>query len=146
MKIDSAVKKETGYIALGMLVLSALMNSVYLMFGKWNMSVLYSNLLIGLTMILHFFLMGLTVQKAVTYDNQDDAKKLMKFSQSMRLLLVGAALAVGVCLSDMTDFGVAVFNFWALIPPLFFNRITVMIRGVAVRREGNGDGIDKEKE
>lgn len=135
MKLEKASKKELGFIVCGMLIMCTLMNAVFLIIGAWDYRVLTSTALIGGVMILHFYLLCLTVQKAVVMEDKNDAKKLIKFSQSMRLLLIGAALITGVCLSN---YGFAkenyVFNFWALIPPLLFNRITIMIRSFALKR------------
>ena len=44
-KIDPAIKQETKYIALTTLILSALMEAVYLIIGQWNLAVLFGNLL-----------------------------------------------------------------------------------------------------
>lgn len=65
-KIDEAVLKETKFIAVSVLILSALMEAVFLIIGKWDITVLFGNLLGGGFAILNFFLMGLTVQNAVT--------------------------------------------------------------------------------
>ena len=89
-------------------------------------------------MVLNFFLLGLTVQKATEYDEEKKAKNLMKLSQSLRFLALGAVLAVGALLSNIGD-RTGPFEFWALIPPVFFNRITIMIRGFALRKEGENE-------
>ena len=133
MKIDRTVKKETLYICAGMIIMSAVMEAVFLAVEKWSMGVLFSNLLIGVAMILNFFLMGLTVQKAVSYGDENKAKNLMKISQGLRFLAMAGIIAVGALFSDIRD--KAPFSFWALIPPLFFNRITMMIRGFMIKKE-----------
>lgn len=133
MKIDRTVKKETLYICAGMIIMSALMEAVFLVIEKWSIGVLFSNLLIGAAMVLNFFLMGLTVQKAVSYGDENKAKNLMKISQGLRFLAMAGIIAVGALLSDIR--GKAPFSFWALIPPLFFNRITMMIRGFMIKKE-----------
>ena len=134
MKIDRTVKKETLYICAGMIIMSALMEAVFVIIDKeWWPKVLFSNLLIGVAMILNFFLMGLTVQKAVSYGDENKAKNLMKISQGLRFLAMAGIIAVGALLSDIR--GKAPFSFWALIPPLFFNRITMMIRGFMIKKE-----------
>lgn len=127
MKIDATVKKETLYVTCGMLVMSALMQAVFLAIGKWHVGVVYSNLLVGAAMVANFFAMGLTVQKAVSYNDPEKAKQFMKLSQTVRFLAIIAVLAVGVLLRDK------VFDLWALLPPLLFNRITVMIRGMMIK-------------
>ena len=69
--------------------------------------------------VLNFFLMGLTVQKALNKDEKE-AAAMMKFSQTYRLLLIAAAAGVGAL--------VPVFNVFAVIIPLFFPRIAIAIR------------------
>ena len=144
MKIDATVKKETLYVCVGTAVFSALMIGVFLLIEKWNIGVLYSNLLIGGAMLLNFFALGLTVQKAVSYDDADRAKRLMKLSQSVRFIALIAVLSVGVLLRDK------VFDLWALLPPLFFNRMTIMIRGLTIKNEtpavGDGESDPDDRE
>ena len=48
-KIDRTVLTETGYIALSVLILSALMQAVFLAVGAWDGAVLLGNLLCRLT-------------------------------------------------------------------------------------------------
>ncbi len=118
-KVDRAVLQETKYIACWMLVLSAIMQAVFLIIGKWNYTVLLGNLLSGAASILNFFLMGLTVQRAVSKE-QDAAKTTMHFSQLYRTLMLFAVAVVGVLLSC--------FNTWAVIIPLFFPRVAIGFR------------------
>ena len=80
MKTDKTVLRETAYIALGVLVLSLFMESVFLVVGRWDWTVLTGNLLGAAAAILNFFLMGRTVQKAVS----DEADTAAKRSPSMR--------------------------------------------------------------
>jgi len=140
MKIDATVKKETLYVCVGTAVFSALMNGVFLLIGQWNIGVLYSNLLVGGAMLLNFFALGMTVQKAVSFDDEGRAKMFMKMSQSVRFIAMIGVLAVGVMFSDIRNS--SPFTFWALLPPLFFNRMTIMIRGLTIKNDtpAVGDG------
>ena len=83
MKIDKTVKKETLYIACFSFLLSLLMQSVFLIIGKWHYSVLLGNLWGYASAVANFLLLGLTVQKAVTKD-EEEAKKLIKLSHTLR--------------------------------------------------------------
>ncbi len=121
-KIDKTVLKETRYIALWVAILSVLMEAVFLIINKWDYTVLLGNLLGAGAAVGNFFLMGLTVQKAVQKEEEKDAKKLMRISQVYRNLLVIIILVVGICLS--------VFNTWAVIIPVFFPRISLIFRPV----------------
>ena len=54
-KVDSTIIKETIFVASVTLVLSALMQSVFLIIGKWDYDVLLGNLLGGVAAVLNFF-------------------------------------------------------------------------------------------
>ena len=118
-KVDKTVMKETLYISVWVLILSAVTQAVFLVIGKWSLSVLFGNLLSGVTGILNFFLMGLTVQAAVIIDEKKAALS-MKVSQILRMLLIFAVAAVGVLLDC--------FNTVTVILPLFFPRIAISFR------------------
>ena len=59
MKIDPTVKKETLFVGGVTLILSMLMQSVFLIIGRWDLSVLFGNLLGGVIGVLNFFFLGL---------------------------------------------------------------------------------------
>ena len=118
-KVDKTVMKETLYISVWVLILSAVTQAVFLVIGKWSLSVLFGNLLSGVTGILNFFLMGLTVQAAVIKDEKKAALS-MKVSQILRMLLIFAVATVGVLLDC--------FNTVTVILPLFFPRIAISFR------------------
>ena len=120
MQVDKTVKKETIYIAVWCAVLSVLMQAVFLVIGYWHYSVLLGNLWGVVAAVSNFFLMGLTVQKAVT-KNEEDAKALVKTSQTLRNMFIVIMAVVGIA--------VPFFNTWAVIIPLFFPRISILVRG-----------------
>lgn len=134
MKLDPVVRRETSIIALGALIQCALMQLVFLAIGKWWFGVLLSSLLVGGAVILHFFTLGLTVQRALKLENEDERKQLMKVSQMMRMLLPAAAIVIGALIP-------AAFDFWALLPPIVFNRITLIFRGVYIARHPDADTV-----
>ena len=82
-KVDATVLRETRYIAGCALVMSVVMQIVFIVLGLWDVSVLLGNLLGLIAAVGNFFLMGLTIQDAVAMD-KDAAKKRMKFSQTLR--------------------------------------------------------------
>ena len=123
--VDPIVKKETGYILLGAVILSVIMELVFLILGFWNYTVLLGNVLSTAVSTLSFFLMGMTVQKVVGME-QEDARRKMKSSHALRYLLIIVVVVVGAILPW--------FNIIALLIPLFFNRITVPIRSAIHRR------------
>ena len=118
-KVDPAVKAETKYIIIVVLILTALMEAVFLVIGKWDTTVLFGGLLGAATAVLNFFLMGLTIQKSIGLDEKAASDKL-KLSQMLRMLMVVALAAVGV--------GLPCFHALAVVIPLFFPRIAIAFR------------------
>ena len=127
-KIDQTVLETTRYIGLCTLILSALMQAVFLVLGRWNITVLLGNALGGGVAVLNFFLMGLTVQKAVVLDEKE-AKSAMKVSQLYRNLMLIVTAVVGIAVS--------IFNSIAVIVPLFFPRIAISLSGILKGKEEN---------
>ena len=123
--LDPVIKRETLYVGAWMLVLSAVMQAVFLIIGKWDYTVLLGNLLTGCAAVLNFFLMALTVRKAVEKDEKD-ARTTMKASQSLRNLMMFAVVAVGVL--------VPCFNVWTSIIPVFFPRISMLLRAISNKK------------
>ena len=126
-KIDPTVKKETLYIFFFTVTLSVLMQSVYLIIGKWNYTVLLGNLLGIAAATANFFIMGLTVQSALGKDEKD-AKNMMKVSQSMRMLMLFAVALIGYL--------VPCFNLVAVVVPFIFPRIAVALRALFIKKHG----------
>ncbi len=131
MAADATVVKETKYMASIIAVLSVLMQAVFLILRKWDYTVLLGNFLSAGVSLANFYFMGRSVQKALTMD-EADARKVMRASQSGRNLAIFVAAAVGV--------GVSYFNTIAVIVPLFFPRIAVMLRPLIKDKK---DVIDK---
>ena len=118
-KIDPTVLRETSYVAAVSVILSALMQSVFLVLNRWDYTVLLGNFLGLLGSVGNFFLMGLTIQSALEKEEKD-AKQTVKLSQSMRLLMLFAIALVGYLLP--------VFNIIAVVIPFLFPRIAVAFR------------------
>ena len=118
-KIDAIVWKETAYIGAWTLILSILMQAVYLVIGEWDYTVLLGNLLGIVTTVGNFFLLGVTVQKALDME-PDDAKKAVKLSQSSRLIMM--------FLVALIAYLIPIFDIIAVIVPYLFPRIAIMFR------------------
>ena len=123
-RIDPTVLKETKYIGLFTFILSVLLQSVLLVIGKWDYTVLLGNLLGAVAATGNFFLMGLTVQEALTKEEKE-AKNLIKLSQSGRLFMLFTIALIGYLLS--------VFNTLAVIIPYLFPRIAIMLRHFVIK-------------
>ena len=134
-RIDPTVKKETGYIAGWVLLLSAVMELVFLLTGHMDYTVPLGNLLGGVAAILNFFLMGWTIQRAVGLDEKAAAAKL-KLSQLLRMLMLIVICCVGIALNC--------FQTVAVIVPLFFPRIAVAFRPLFDKNNGQATSGGKD--
>ncbi len=128
--LDPTVKRETMYVAAVVLILSVLLQAVFLVIGQWNLTVLWGNLLSASASILNFLLLGITVQNAVVKEEKE-AKSLVKASQSLRLVFLLVVAVIGAALP-------AVFNLWAVLIPLLFTRVAVMLHPLFNRSDKKG--------
>lgn len=122
MKIDPTVKRETLFVSLVTLILSMLMQSVFLIIGKWDISVLLGNVLGAGIGIANFFLLGLGVQKAVSSDEKK-AKEVMRGSHALRFAFIIVLLAIAIIFSN-------IFNIITTLASLLFATIAVYLRAV----------------
>ena len=127
MRIDKTVKRETLYITGGVLLLSICTQAVFLVAGFWDVTVLFGNLYGAFLAVFNFFLLGLTVQKAVTKEEKD-AKNLIRLSQSGRMMGLLVFAIVGVYLPC--------FHFLAVLLPLLFPRIAILFRPLFDKKLG----------
>lgn len=128
-KVDPIVLKETGYVALWTLILSGVLQAVFLVIGMWDVTVLLGNLLGGGTGVLNFFLLGLTVQRAVQKEEKE-AKQAMKASNAIRTLVLFVVAMLGALLPC--------FHIFATLIPLFFARIAVTVRAFTDKNHSSG--------
>ena len=126
-KVDAVIKNETRYLALIVLILSALMQAIYLFAGHWNYTVLLGNILGGGAGILNFFLMGVGIQSALDKD-QKGAKTTVSFSHTYRTLLLLVILAIA--------YFVKIFDIVPTVIALFFASFGIYIRYFAMKKNG----------
>ena len=126
MKIEKAVRQTTLFVLGVSLVLSVLMQAVFLIAGFWDYTVLLGNLWGGGFAVLNFFLMGLSVQKAMDKP-PEDATKYIKANSSARMLALFVLAAIGAW--------IPILNTVALLLPLFFPRIAVYVMGLRKQTE-----------
>ena len=124
------VFKETGIIALGELICSAIMVAVFAALGYFQTVVLWSALSGSLIMIVNYFFMAVTVSLAADRAENGEvqqAQKMVQLSSVVRLLLMGVAVIVGVKLGA---------NVIALALPLAFAR-PVLVLTEFFRKKGD---------
>ena len=129
-KLDATVKRETLYVAFMTLILSVLMQAIFLIVGEWDYTVLLGNLFGGGVAVLNFLLMGLTVQTSLGLEEKE-ARSHVKLSMTLRMLMLVLCAALGVLLPC--------FSVLATLRPLFFVRIAVALRPLADRFMKNDD-------
>ena len=127
MKFDPSVKREIGYVTLGTLLLTAVEIGVFFLCGYYTSKVLFGAILSAVGGILNFVLLAVTVTRVLTYSPEEEAaaKGLLKLSRISRMLFLLAILAVGVIF----------FSPWSTLITVFFPRVIIGVRSVAVRRE-----------
>ncbi len=128
MKIQKAVRDETAHIALGVLVLSLVMQGIFLVLGQWDYTVVLGNLLGGGYAILNFFVLGLTVQKVAGDGDEKRGKNLMQFSYSARMFVTMMVALLGMM--------APVFHWVAVVAPLLFPRVTIFVMGLMGNKNG----------
>ena len=140
--MDPAVKKETGYIAVWVLLLSLVMEGVFLVIRQWDLSVLFGNLGGAAAAIGNFFLMALiatrAVSRALEKGKPEEAAARVKATATFRLL--GCAL---VCVILIAVFKT---NLFATVIPLLFPRIGIAFRPMIDRKRGAGTAGETETE
>lgn len=125
-RLDPVVKKETGHVALWVAVAILPVQVAFLLLNRWDWPVLWGSLLGSVTAVGNFLLMCLTVQNALNKDKKKAAQTI-QLSQSGRLLMQGAALALAGALPC--------FNLWAAIIPLLIPTVAVRVRHWRLAKE-----------
>ena len=115
-KPEKAVIQNTVYIALWQVIFAVLMQAVYLVIGRWNLSVLYSCAIGSVIAVANFFAMAMSVQRAVGLKEKEAASKL-KISHSIRFMAMVVFAAVSCYLFDPV----------ASVIPLIFPRFAIML-------------------
>ena len=117
-KPQKTVLRETKRIAIGEVVLLAIMWIVYALTGRFSLAVVLGSLIGGAYAVFNFFMLGMTVQKAaqVQPDNAEMARMQMKSSYNMRM--------VGMLAVAVLAFALPFVDGLAAVIPLLFPRLT----------------------
>ena len=133
-KISKVILRETAYVSLWVLILSALTQAVFLTVKAWELSVLLGNLYSATVAILNFFLMGLAVQRAAAQEEKE-ARQTIRASHAGRTFLLFVFAAIGVL--------IPFFHNVTVLLPLFFPRFAITIRPLLDKRK-KGDASREE--
>ena len=115
------VLQETAVIGIGELICSGIMLGVFAAFQKINTAVLLSALAGCALMTANYFFMAVTVSLAADKAEAGDVeagKKMVRLSSTVRLVVLGILLFVGIKLGG---------NVIALALPLVFARPILMV-------------------
>ena len=138
MKVQDAVKKETMHIAVGTLLLTAVMLLVFFVMGRLDQPVVLGALLGSSFAILNFFLLGLSVQKSVSSDNATRGKLVMTLSYSLRMLAMMGVVVAGLSLPY--------FSWVTVVLPQLFPRLTIAGMQLLGMYKPEKKGEDEETE
>ena len=120
--MDPAVKKETGYIAAWVILLSLIMEAVFLLLRKWDLSILFGNLGGAAAATGNFFLMALIATRAmnrgVESGKPEEAAARVKATTMTRLL--------GCVLLCVLLIAVFKTNVYATLIPMLFPQVGVV--------------------
>ncbi|MBR3334078.1 MAG: hypothetical protein IKG23_07305 [Clostridia bacterium] len=120
--MDPAVKKQTGYIAVWVILLSLVMEAVFLLIGQWNISVLFGNIGGAIASIGNFFLMALIntriMNRAVENGKPEEVAAKVKAVTMTRLL--------GCVLLCVIFIAVFKTNVYATLIPMLFPQVGVV--------------------
>lgn len=120
------VLKQTGIIAIGQAVGTAIMIGVFLLLQKFDMTVIWGALVGNVLAIGNFFFMAVIATLAAERAEKQDVaggQKLMKASYPIRLLALAGLMVLCAWA------GKELFHLVALVLPLAFVHLTAMVLG-----------------
>ena len=121
MDTQKIVYRETGIIAVGELLLSAVMVGIFAAFGCFSMPVLWGAAAGCIIVVANYFFMAVTASLAAdraAAGEVEQAKKTVQTSSVVRLICMGVLLLAGIKLGA---------NVIALVLPLVFVRPILMV-------------------
>ena len=130
MDARKIVLRETAAVAIGEVLLSAVMVGIFAALGYFKMNVLWGALVGCLVMIANYLFMAITVSIATDKATRGDvrqAQKMIQLSSTVRLVVMGLALVVCLRLGA---------NPLALLLPMLFAKPIVMLLGF-FRKKGD---------
>ena len=116
---QETVVRETKRIAIGVGVLLIAMFIVFALMGRMTLGVAIGGLLGGAYGVFSFFMLGMTMQKAIRETDETMARARIRSSYSMRMM---GALVVAVI-----AFALPFVDGLACMIPLLFPRATILL-------------------
>lgn len=135
MKLQDAVKKETGILALGtgigVVIMFVVFFCLHMAFPTWapfDITVILGGVCGFFVAVGNFFWMAVTVQKVASMDDEKAARSTMGVSYRYRTLLQLLWVILAIV--------VPVFNLVAGIVPLFIPSLFIKLRGIISAGKG----------
>ena len=122
MKIDPIVKKETGYMALGSLICTAVVALVFVLLRKFDVTVALGCLVGYVLTVGNFFVMSNTLTKAISTGDEVTAKLKMKQSYVTRSVVMLVVMGASIVLEQI--------HWVPVIASVFYPRIVIFVRGI----------------
>lgn len=130
MKSTKIVFRESGAVAIGQCICTAVMIGVFALLGKYNTSVLLGGIAGALIATGNYFFMSLFANMAADKAEIQDIAGAQKLIQLSYMGRMGALLVIlGVCAKTN------VFHLLALVIPLVFTR-PILTSNVLIRQKG----------
>lgn len=117
--INSELKKQTGKMSIGVLIMTALMIGVFAAFGKFDYKVVTGGFLGALVTIANYFFLAFSVDRISDKDNVKDGQSLMKISYFARLVVIGITIFIAI--------KIPIFNYIATAIPFLFPRVVIVV-------------------
>ena len=127
MKLSPVVKKESFRIAVGCFSLMAIMLFVFFIFKQFSSNVLIGAVISTTLASLNFFLMCVSKQKELEMQAKR-AKLFSVFSYNVRNLIMLGIIIIGYTVFKL--------NIIALLAPLLFPRITILVLTFTIYKKG----------
>ncbi|MEG2928083.1 MAG: ATP synthase subunit I [Oscillospiraceae bacterium] len=126
MKLDAEVVKQIKNIAMYNGVLTAILNLVFFLIGKWDYTVLLGSLLGYSVSLISFIFLGISIQKAMEKE-QKQAQAYMQSTYIGRMAFTVVMIVIAIT--------VPAINWVSAVIPLVFTRISIMLMNFIKKEE-----------
>ena len=132
--LDAESKKNLLKITVGSLILSAVTATVFIVIGQFDMSVVFG-LLIGIILSVgNFYVMSVTVSKALETGDENLARKKIRNSYLIRTGAMVAIIAAAILIKPINPIPALV--------SVFYVRITIFVTGLFDKKKKAADDAD----
>ncbi len=116
--LNSDLRAEFRKMAIGVLIMTAIMVAVFALIGKFSYKVITGALLGATVTIINHLFLTYSVVRIVEKEDAGNGKSFMKLSYLIRLAIIAATIIIAI--------KVPVFNYIAVAIPFLFPRIVIV--------------------